>query len=944
MIKAVALFLTVLTGFSGLVYEVTWQKCLAILLGSHSEATAAVLAIFLGGLAAGYSLFGRLTTRRVAAAEARGRPARLLSFYGIVESSIGVYALCFPTLFAGAQGVSLALPHTSQGIAFAIDVVLTALLIGPATVLMGGTIPVLTQALARDLEDATRVHAFVYAFNTAGAFAGAVAAGFFLIPWLGIHGVLYSMGAVNLFAGVVFGGLGLRRPAAASFAAPAASTPKIEDFALYAAVALLLGFAMMSIQTVLIRLGGLSLGASHFTFAMVVAVFVLCIALGSFGVSALPRVGPRALQVCVWALGVLLAALYPVLQDAPYYTHVIRTFFQSRDADFYPFHLAVFGAILALLAVPVGLSGASLPLLFNHLRNRVGDLGGVAGRLYSWNTVGNLLGALLGGYALLFFVNLHTVYRLGVGAVLLAAAALSTQLVTPARRRYALGAGAAALVLLAVLPAWDPARLASGLFRVREPIPGTYQGPGVLFGIVHQAHQIDFYDDDPTTSVAVKSTTRGGRFVRSIVNNGKSDGSLGPDYPTMALLAHLPCLLARQCRSAFVVGWGTGVTAGELGALDTMERILVAEISRGVIEAAPLFDYGNLDASKNPRIEIRRSDAYRALLRSDERFDVITSEPSNPWASGVEMLYSREFLEAARQRLEPGGVYAQWMHLYETDRATVELVMRTYASVFPKVAVWFTLGNDIVLIGFRDPDAVEDLGRIEARMARSDVANGLRRGGIESLPALLAHEILPAGTVNVLGLEGSIHTLLQPVLSDVAARAFFRGGRASLPSAAGLEPARVGAERSLLARYLAGGGSDDEDFWDTLATESCEFPPSCATVLARWQHEWPASERLRERIDQERRRGPEMSEELEASRLERLADLYGDGSDLTALPVSPAAVRETSELFARHFDPALPFRREALARLVASCRGDTCEREQIRAEWILGALPAPAPD
>ncbi len=170
--RIVAILLTALTGFSGLVYEVAWQKYLQTLLGSHSEATAAVLGIFLGGLSLGYMLFGGVTRRVL---RAGGSGADLLLIYGAVEAAIGVHAFLFPRLFSLVTDASIRIPDLAAGAAFSFDVVLTALLIGPATVLMGGTIPVLTQALAISLRDATRIHALIYATNTAGAFAGALA-------------------------------------------------------------------------------------------------------------------------------------------------------------------------------------------------------------------------------------------------------------------------------------------------------------------------------------------------------------------------------------------------------------------------------------------------------------------------------------------------------------------------------------------------------------------------------------------------------------------------------------------------------------------------------------------------------------------------------------------------------------------------------------------------
>src|SRR5262245_48766538 len=400
MTRAVALVLTLLTGFSGLVYEITWQKYLATLLGSHSEATAAVLGLYLGGLAAGYAIFGWVARRTVARAEQAGRNPPLLFVYGLAEMGIGVIALLFPFLFGAVQKISFWVPPGHEALSFAFDVWLCLLLLAPPTILMGGTIPLLTQALTRGLADATRIHAFIYAFNTAGAFFGSLAAGFVLIHWLGLDGVLRAMGVVNLLAGATFVALGLReaQDAASQPAAAAVESLAPRSFAALALVALLAGFAMMVLQTSLNRIAGLALGSSHFTFAMVVAVFVLCIALGSFTVSALSRIPPWLVAASQWLLVVLLVGIYFVIPDAGYGAHVLRSFFRDDPEAFYPFQLAVFLSGLAILIVPIGLSGALLPLLFHHLRNEVGDLGRVAGSLYSWNTVGSLLGALLGGY------------------------------------------------------------------------------------------------------------------------------------------------------------------------------------------------------------------------------------------------------------------------------------------------------------------------------------------------------------------------------------------------------------------------------------------------------------------------------------------------------------------------------------------------------------------
>jgi spermidine synthase len=945
MLRLTALLLTVLTGTSALVYEVAWQKYFATLLGSHSEATAAILAIFLGGLSAGYALFGRVTRRLVLRARESGRPARLLLVYGLVEAAIGVYALLFPALFGLAQRASLLVPRGHAGLGFGFDVALSALLIGPPTVLMGGTIPVLTLALAGDLQRATRVHAWVYGFNTVGAFVGALLGGFWIVPRLGLDKSLAAMAAVNLIAGFAFAALDRRATAVAPELAPAAAAAgPVPRVAAWSAVALLAGFAMMSLQAALNRIGALTLGASQFTFAMVVAVFVLCIALGSLGVSALPRV-PRGLLVgSQLLLLALLTLLYLGVPDAPYFAHVIRSLFRDADAAFSAYYALVFLALLGVLLVPIGLSGALLPLLFHQLRREVGELGLVAGRLYAWNTVGSLLGALLGGYVLLLWVDLHHVYRIALAAIA-AGAAISLWLTARARR---LAAGLAVLAPLAAallfLPPWSPRRLSAGLFRERAPLPATYAGADAFFERRRLRSELRFYDDDPTSTVTVFEgpPPRDGGLNRGIVVNGKSDGNLIGDYATMALTALLPALMAERIERVFVIGWGTGVTVGEFAALEGTREIEVAEISRAVIDARPLFDPGNLEASKSPKVKVRLGDAYRTLLQSEQRYDIIASEPSNPWVTGVEMLYSIEFLEAARSRLAPGGVYAQWFHTYEIDDESVDLVLRNYAAVFPHVSVWFTLATDLLLLGFDSTERALDPAALEARFRQPDFASGFARVGIHRFPALLAHELLPIGTLHAGERPGPLHTLRHPILSYRAARAFFRGGPAALPRLARAESAAVGARNSLLRRYArAEDGRLPEPVLEEVASEYCRLKriAECATSFARWRREYPGSPRLEEALARARETTRD-ADLLGDRNLASLVRLYGGAGDAGS-PGDRRALqraRSVSQRYLRHYLHALPFDRGVLTRVWGRCRGEPCREARREFEARLGPL------
>ncbi len=932
MVRGTALVLTVLTGFSALVYQVAWQRFLATLLGSHSEATAAVLGIFLGGLSIGYALFGRLSRNRMRHAARRNRRPGLLLFYGIVESAIGVYALLFPLLFAGIRAISLQLPDLPPGGAFAVDVLLTAILMGPPTILMGGTIPLLTQGLSRSLEDATRFHAFVYACNTTGAFAGALAAGFVLVPWLGLELTMTAMGLVNLAAGLTFALLHKHEAKTGEACIPAREDPAAasshdegaSDLIALCTVVLLAGFAMMTLQTVLNRIGALALGSSHFTFSMIVATFVLCIALGSFAVSALRRVRAIYLVATQWLLVAILLLLYGFVEDAGYWAHILRTSFPSDPSSFYPYTFTVFSALLAVSCVPLGLSGALLPLVFHRLRRRAGDLGRMAGWIYSWNTLGSLLGALLGGYLLLFWLDLHDTYRLAVLA-LAAAAAITTGLVLPRMRLLSCALVVAVAGALVAQPSWDQRKLSAGLFRYRTPVERLASGPDAVVTRFRKEWVDDyvlFYDDDPASSVAVFEIGDDEPPRRSIIANGKSDGNIPSDNMTTGLLALLPALFAEKCERAFVIGYGTGMSVGELAALDSTEEVTVAEISSGVIRAAPLFEEINRHALASPKTRVIRSDAYRALLREQRSYDVIVSEPSNPWVTGVEMLYSREFLEAARDHLAPGGVYSQWFHIYESDDRSIALVLNTFRAVFPRTAVWIGAPGDLILLGFEDPDQPVDLARLEARWKRDDFNRQLKALPLQSFPRLLAHELLPLGVLEVTPLPDRIHTILHPRLSHDASRAFFVGHSADVPTPPLPTVVSTGARNSLVARYRArlGGRLPSSDRLELLR-EACTLRRAqCATLFAQWIHEEPQSRLLARSL--ERAQALEKYQlTLQPAVLDGLVKLFGDEVD-GDLPATFEVAADLTRVFIKYYHHAAPFTSELLDQIWRRCEAN----------------------
>jgi hypothetical protein len=268
-----------------------------------------------------------------------------------------------------------------------------------------------------------------------------------------------------------------------------------------------------------------------------------------------------------------------------------------------------------------------------------------------------------------------------------------------------------------------------------------------------------------------------------------------------------------------------------------------------MLEMDPWFEEWNHGAGSNPKVQAVLGDAYRALQRGGERYDAIVSAPSNPWVAGVEMLYSVEFLEAARDHLQPGGVYVQWIQQYDSDAYAFELVLRTFGHVFPTVAVWGAASGDYLLLGFPEAGRRIDLDRLEARAAQPDIAAGLARAGVHSLPALLAHELWPTGVLHALALEGPVHTLLHPRLNHVSVRAFFRGQFAALPFA-GFGPAeQVGRRNSLVQRWRHRAVPVAAAQTAELVAQACRMQRRlCASLLADWLVAQPESEAARREL------------------------------------------------------------------------------------------------
>ncbi len=783
--RILALFFTFVTGFTGLLYEVTWQRYLANLLGSQARAVAIILAVFLGGLSLGYAIFGRVSRK--------GVPSTLLRMTAYVEIGIGIWALIFPWFYQAAWQHSGSFSTGIGWIAILVDVFISFLLIGPPTVLMGGTLPLLTQALSRDVEDSAELHARVYAINTAGAFFGCFISGLFLLPAWGLRMSLYCAGVTNLLAGLGLivvakmakeaGDILPQDPERAE--APGGKRPSVR----FMLIAFIAGYYAITLQVILIRVVGISMGSSEYAFSNVVAAFICMLALGAM------RVSKARVLLQVWQNQFLVAlggiALYLSIPYWPYYSYLLRTLLSSQLPSFYLFHLHALLVLCTVLLVPVGFMGSTMPLLFRVVRSRHRYLGSVVGWLYASNTIGCIAGALIGGYWLLYQHDLDGVFRGALICMVFSAflALYADEKQEPAELQRKIFRKCAAGVLICIalfvtcLSPWNRERLAFGLFRERQANEYTYRGLAAFYEWYIGSSRIIAYKDDPNTSVSVseheagaddRKLNNGATMIRNIRVNGKSDGETSPvDMKTMRFTGHLPMLFRKEpVKKAAVIGFGLGITAGTLTLYPEVEDVHCIEISPAVREFSPYFDFANYNVSKNSKVHWSIGDAYRVLRQTDATYNLIVSEPSNPWVVGVERLFTQEFYQVVRSKLTAQGIYVQWFHVYTISKNTAGTVFHTFSEAFPYIRIFVT-SRDIIMLGSGTPFEDASLDRVSEVFQKNPEARlALEQVEVNSPESLFAHELwLPPQYF----WQFPPQTLEFPRLAYAAGKDFFQG-------------------------------------------------------------------------------------------------------------------------------------------------------------------------
>ncbi len=783
------------SGFAGLIYESIWSHYLKLFLGHAAYAQTLVLALFMGGMAAGAALAGRYGDRA----------PRLLRAYAVVEVVIGLAALAFHQVFVAATEAAYAqwLPAAGSPLAAAaIKWTLAGALILPQSVLLGATFPLMSGGLLRrHPQRPGESLALLYFTNSLGAAAGVLASGFILIERLGLPGTIQAAGAINLALAALVWTLAPGpdpRPAVAA-QTPATSAGNEPPYRLLLGVALLTGTASFIYEIGWIRMLSLVLGSATHAFELMLSAFILGIALGGLWVRRRidgARDPLRFLGVVQVAMGLVALATLPTYDFMFDLMQGVIRGTAKTDAGYVIFLAASHGIAMLVMLPAAFCAGMTLPLItFALFRSRHGER--AIGSVYAANTLGSILGVVIAAHVLMPLVGLKLLVVTGAALDV----ALGLLLLWRAGPR-ALPAGATALAgaaFAAVLAgvAFDPYRMASGVFR-----------RGDLYSA--QDAELLYYRDGKTTSVSLMRFAEG----TSLRTNGKSDGAINlepgariSDEVTMVLTAAVPLAHRPDAKTAAVIGIGTGLTTHTLLGSTALERVDTIEIEPAMAEASRRFGARNANAWADPRSRIVFDDAKTWFSSRNERYDIIISEPSNPWVSGVSSLFTAEFYRHVRRYLQPGGVLVQWFQLYEIDPSLVASVLLALGDEFEDYAIYAATDSDLLIVAgdratvsappadvFAMPGVADELRRVHVRTV-GDL--DIRRLGTKRVlhPLFLSYGV-PANSdfAPYLDLHAAKHRFLQSSAgemtrlgaSGIPVASFFEG-RAAAPRAPSLD-------------------------------------------------------------------------------------------------------------------------------------------------------------
>jgi spermidine synthase len=689
------------SGACALAYQTTWLRQFRLIFGASTSATAAVLAIFMGGLGAGSAILGKR-------ADTAAKP---LAFYGKLEILIAASAaLSQPLLFVVSRIYFALGGSTTLGIfgATIVRLILSALVLGLPTFLMGGTLAAAARAVPQD--QSRRNVAVLYGTNTLGAVFGTLIATFYLLEHLGNRMTLFVAVGVNVVVGISAILMEDRRPRLSEEEGQVRA-PVLQSFALISAT--VVGFAFLLMELVWYRMLGPLLGGTTFMFGLILATALLGIGLGGAayafrGNNSQATIGGFALTCTLEALAIIIP--FALGDRLAIIANLIRPLGHIGFAG----HVVGWCAMTLIVVFPAAfIAGIQFPLLIALLGSGSERVGRHVGLAYAFNTAGAILGSLAGGFGLMPLLGATGCWMLAAFLLIVLGAVAVFIALRTGQRQMAIAASLAALFAICGTFALGPTAVwrHSGIGAGRATEPKSRREVRAWVNTMRRTLEWDA--DGRESSIAL---TNGDDYA--FIVNGKADGSARGDAGTQVMSGILQATIHPNPRSAFVIGLGTGSTAGWLGVVPSIERVDVVELEPVVLRIARDMTPVNQNVLANPKVHIQIADAREVLLASRNKYDLIFSEPSNPYRAGIASLFTREYYEAVASRLSPGGVFTQWVQTYDVDGGTVGTIYRTLLTVFPFVETWRGDAGDLLLVASREP-LIYDANLIRARLERS---------------------------------------------------------------------------------------------------------------------------------------------------------------------------------------------------------------------------------
>lgn len=730
------------SGLCALLYQTTWLREFRLIFGSSTAASAAVLAIFMGGLGFGSALLGRR-------AEMAKRP---LAFYAGLEFFIAISAAFTPALVSLIRAIYIACGGTlAMGtfLSTCVRLLLTALVLAAPTLLMGGTLPAMARFAVSDRDASRRGLALLYGVNTLGAVVGAGAGTFYLLERFGNHATLFLACGLNI---IIAGLAWLAAPAAETRDGITSADHIAEDSdssapaQLVLGAAALTGFVFLLMELVWYRMLSPILGGTAFTFGLILAVALLGI--GSGGVVYSLFVSNRRPTLNAFACTCALEALFLAIPYALGDQIALSAMLLKPLAT-----LGFGGRIIGWLGIcglivfpPAFFAGIQFPILLGLLGRGRKDVGSQTGTAYAWNTAGAIAGSLAGGFGFIPIFTAPGTWKLVIGMLVVCAflATLAGQrnAETPLAALPSVLINVCAVLILVFAEGPTVAWRHGQLDRMKKYTATPNEARDLLHTL---RRDILWQADGIESSIGISKSTG-----LAFVVNGKCDGNSKFDAGTQVMSGLLAALAHPRPQHAAVIGLGTGSTAGWLAAVPSIERVDVIELEPVITKFAAQCAPVNHNALANPKLNLIYGDGRELLLTTHEKYDIVVSEPSNPYRAGVASLFTREYYQSVARHLNNGGLFAQWLQGYDVDLRTARIFYATLSTVFPCIETWQTETGDLLLICSKttvryDIDAMRS--RLAAEPFRSATTKVWRTTELEGVFSHYLGNAKMAGTV-----------------------------------------------------------------------------------------------------------------------------------------------------------------------------------------------------